>query len=186
MHGIVFSELQKYVCQNLGQPAWSNLLNEAGLRGKVYLPITEYPDQEIVALVGTASRLTGRAADEILEDFGEFIAPDLMSMYRALVRPEWKTLDLLEHIEETIHAVVRVKNPGARPPELRVSRLSDSRLVITYSSSRKMCALAIGIIRGLGKHYGESILIQQTRCMLKGAPTCEIEVAKSQEPKAKS
>jgi predicted hydrocarbon binding protein len=180
MHGIVFSELQKYVGRTLGEPAWKSLLDESGLEGRVYLPISEYPDAEIAALVRTASHLTGKAADEILRDFGEFITPDLLNMYRSLIRPEWKTLDLLEHIEGTIHAIVRVKNPGAHPPRLRVSRMPGSRVAIKYSSDRKMCALAVGIITGLGKHYGEKISIQQTRCMLKGDPACEIEVAQAE------
>jgi hypothetical protein len=39
-----------------------------------------------------------------------------------------------------------------------------------------MCALAIGIIRGLAKYYDEQLLIVHTQCMLNGAPDCRIEV----------
>jgi predicted hydrocarbon binding protein len=177
MHGVVFAELQKYVQSKLGNDAWPALLRRAGLANKVYMPITEYPDAEALALVSTASEITGKPAGAILEDFGEFIAPDLLALYRGLVRPEWKTLDLLEHTEETIHKVVRIKNAGARPPQLRVRRTSPSQVVITYASQRKMCALAVGIARGVAKHYQEQIAVSQSRCMLKGHPECHIEVA---------
>jgi hypothetical protein len=72
----------------------------------------------LVALVVAATKATGLKADAILEDFGEFIAPDLISMFRASIKPEWRTLELLEHTEETIHKAVRLRNPGATPPEL--------------------------------------------------------------------
>lgn len=176
MHGVVFAELKKWVDTEHGEAVWPKLLEAAGLPGHVYMPISEYPDAEAMALVGAASRLTGKSAGELLEGFGEFIAPDLIAMYRNLVRPEWRTLDVLEHTEGTIHSVVRVKNKGAQPPRLHVRRVSPTEAVITYNSERKMCALAVGITRGLAKHYGERIAIEHSKCMHKGARACEIAV----------
>jgi len=89
----------------------SGLLKEAGLGQRNYDAFETYPDEEAGRLVATASRITGANAPAILEDFGEFIAPDLLEMYWALVKPEWKTLDVIEHTEEAIHEVVRLKNP---------------------------------------------------------------------------
>jgi len=53
----------------------------------------------------------------LLEDFGALSRRILIDMYWALIEPEWKTLDLLEHTEEAIHKVVRLKNPGAQPTQ---------------------------------------------------------------------
>ena len=58
MHGIIFSELQRYVDKKLGPGAWRKLLPEAGLGARTYLVTSSYPDAEAVALVTTASRLT--------------------------------------------------------------------------------------------------------------------------------
>src|SRR5437016_13340478 len=176
MHGIVFVELRKFVNEKLGAQAWNELLKNAGLTEKVYMPIAEYPDAEIVSLASTAASMTGNSVAQVLEGFGEFIASDLLGMYRTLVRPEWKTLDLLEHTEKTIHEVVRMKNRGASPPRLTVERLGADRVMIHYSSQRLMCALAMGIVKGLAKHYKEEVKMEQTRCMLEGAPACLIVV----------
>src|SRR5712691_13359299 len=113
MHGIIFAELQNYAETKCGKGTWNQLLNKAGLENNLYLPLREYPDTEVVALVTAASVMTGRPTAEVLEDFGEFIAPALVKMFGHLLRPEWKTIDVIDNTEGTVHTVVRVKNPGA-------------------------------------------------------------------------
>lgn len=100
-------------------------------------------------------------------------------MYSRLLKPEWRSLDLIENAENTIHTVVRLRNKGATPPVLKASRLAPDVVQITYSSHRKMCYLAVGIAMGVGDHFGESLKIRQLKCMHNGAPQCEIEIRKS-------
>jgi hypothetical protein len=178
MHGIIFGELKKLVDTKLGGDSWRELLKATGLGAKVYMPVTEYPDEEAVALVGAIAAKTGKPPRTVLEDFGEFIAVDLLALYRHMVKPEWRTLELLENTEETIHRVVRLRNPGARPPELRTDREGDE-VLITYRSARRMCGVAVGIVRGLALHYGETVEIKELSCMLDGASACRILVKRS-------
>lgn len=112
MHGIVFGELKQYVAARLGTAAWSELLEAAGMGPKLYLAIEEYPDQELGAILRAASNRTGLSAAGILHDFGDFIGPHLMRMYRMYILPEWKTLDVIEHTEERIHKMVRLQHKG--------------------------------------------------------------------------
>ena len=177
MHGAIFAELKKYVVANLGPAAWNDLLAKAGTPQKLYLPRETYPDAEAVNLVVTASKITGKDPQVVLESFGEYIAPDLLGMYGAQVNPAWNTLDLLEHTEETIHRIVRLRNPGAAPPQLRTRRNGPHEVVITYASPRHMCSLAKGIVRGVAKHYKEQVRITEASCMLQGGKTCEIAVS---------
>jgi hypothetical protein len=176
MHGIIFTELKKYANTKYGEDIWNRLLKESGIKPKIYLPVQEYPDEEIVAIVSTVSRITEKPINAILEDFGFFITQDLIGLYSTLIRPEWKMLDFLQHTEETIHRVVRLKSPGAKPPELECTRPYPDEVIITYSSRRKMCALAIGIIRGTAKHYKERVTISEISCMQRGDPNCKISV----------
>jgi hypothetical protein len=78
MHGIIFSELRKYAETKHGKETWNTLLRNTGLANKTFLPVQEYPDAEIVAIVGAASSITGLSVSAVLEDFGEFIAPALI------------------------------------------------------------------------------------------------------------
>ena len=176
MHGFILFEMRGYVTAKLGAESWKVLLKEAGLTGKEYVNYREYPDEEVVALVATASRITGLEVPAILEDFGIYLAADLMRIYRPLVRPEWKLLDFLEHVEESVHGVVRSRNRQARPPGLRAIREAPDRVVVVYSSGRRLCALAVGIVHGLSAHYGEPITVDHETCQQRGAAACHIGV----------
>ena len=72
MHGIVFSQLRKYVEAKQGSRAWSPLLKHAQLENRVYLSVSEYPDAEMEALVSAAATRSGQPASVVLEDFGVF------------------------------------------------------------------------------------------------------------------
>jgi predicted hydrocarbon binding protein len=175
MHGLIFAELKKYVQARFDDKTWEVLLEKAGLKGNLYMASTVYPDSDILALVNTACQMTGLAAKAVLEDFGEFIAPDLVGQYSFLIKPEWTLLDFLANTEETIHKVVRF-NKGVTPPRLSVTRQGDERVVISYDSARRMCALLKGIVKGAAKLYKEDVIITETRCMLQGDPSCVVTV----------
>jgi len=159
MHGIIHSQLERYVKQTWDTDTWWSILERAGLGRKLYLATKAYPDQEALAIVTAATDVSGLPADEILEGFGEFIVPTLLNTYRSLVDPQWGAAEFLLNTEETIHRVVRMRNPGARPPQLRFERLGPTRLRLSYDSPRKMMAVAKGIIRGVAKHYGNTVTI---------------------------
>lgn len=172
MHGTIFAELKRYVDAKLGATAWVELLRSAGLPNRMYLAIQAYPDEEVVQIVTAASKKTGNPPGAILEDFGEFIAPALLSMYRTLINPNWKTLDVIENTEKTIHRVVRLQHADAAPPYLNASRTAPNEVTVVYTSPRRLCAVAKGIMRGLSVHFGEVMTIDEKRCMHKGAAEC--------------
>jgi serine/threonine protein kinase len=129
-------------------------------------------------LVGAVGRNLNIPAGTVLEAFGEFIAPGLIGLYGKLIRPEWKTLDLIENTEKLIHTAVRVGNPGAKPPVLQCVRSTPDELQIVYSSSRQMCAIAKGIVKGVARHFGETVHISHDACMLRGDPFCALQVTR--------
>ena len=179
MHGTIFVELQKYVETKLGVEAWTTLKREAGVtREQPYEPFEIYPDEEVGALVGTASRITGTPAQALLEDFGAFIAPDLLDMYWGVIAPEWRTLDVIENTERTIHDVVRINQKGATPPYLHATRVAPDQVNIVYTSARRLCSVAKGITRGIAQHYDEAVTIEDPRCMLRGDDDCLLIVKK--------
>jgi hypothetical protein len=176
MHGIIFNELKKYANATFGDRTWDALLAQAGLQGSIYLASRSYPDEQVGAIVAAASSATRMPPAEILEGFGEFIAPDLLAMFRSLIRPEWRTLDMLENTEETIHKVVRLQVVDAAPPYLSAKRIAPDSVLITYTSPRRLCAVARGIARGVAEHYGEPIALTEPSCMLRGDGDCQIVV----------
>lgn len=177
MHGIVFEELREYVWRAHGADAWTELLTEAAPDRRFYAPDSDYPDEELEALLAALSRKTGAGRKDLLRGFGIFVAPTLLELYRPLIDPGWGLLDFLEHVEETIHRVVRLDDPTAAPPHLRVERPDEGRAIVHYDSRRRMCDFAKGLILGLQDEYGTKVEIRELACMESGDGECTLEVA---------
>ena len=128
MHGLIHMELQRFVEAGFGKEAWTTLAERAELGTEVFSPLVSYPDEQIVRLVLEAEKLTGLSAQKLLESFGEFLVPTYLSLYGKLLKPDWRTLEVLENTEETIHRVVRLRHAGALPPRLRTERTSPGEV----------------------------------------------------------
>jgi hypothetical protein len=176
MHGVIFVELKKYVDTKVGADAWRPLVDKAGVPNKMYMAMRSYDDAELFSLVQTASTMTGTPAPVLLRDFGAFIVPDLLKMYRAFMRPEWKTLDVLQYTETHVHTQVRAMTKGAMPPFLTCTRTSPTEVRIQYQSARKLCPVAEGIIDGIAANFNEKVSIGHDTCMLRGAKECDLRV----------
>ena len=156
MHGTILTLLKRYVQTQYDHSTWVRLMELAELENMDFDHKTVYPDEHIYALIGHAAEMTGLSAGELHEKFGEYLVPDLMYMYQKLVDPAWKTLDMLEHTELTMHKQVRREHTQNAPPVLEVSRLGTNELMIDYVSPRRMGGLAVGIVRGLAVYYDEA------------------------------
>jgi len=163
MHGIIHSKLNNFVVENFGPEAWDKVMSKAELQDKFYLLGEPYPDEDAIKIVTVASELTGLTVNELLEDFGRFIVPSLLTLYDVLINKEWRTEELLLNAENTIHSVVRIKNKGATPPELHFERIQPGLLKFVYTSRRQMHPVAVGIMKAIAEHFGEQIIISVTK-----------------------
>ena len=182
MHGLIANQLYFYAVHRLGRDAWVKAVNKVG--GKLSAESAPqidrtYPDEEITGVVVALAEISDSQVAAVLGDFGAFLAPALLRVYQPLIRQEWGTLDVVEHVEEHIHTVVRLKDPTAGPPYLSARRISTDRAEVIYSSQRRLCELAVGIVKGIAEHFQENISVSQSRCMLRGDPSCLIQVSRT-------
>jgi predicted hydrocarbon binding protein len=177
VHGIIHLELARFVIAGFGADAWPALLKKAGLGSRIYTAAQAFPDDDITRLVGAAVEMTGKPAEEILEAFGAFLVPVILTRFGSLVRASWRTLDVIEHTEETIHRVIRLREPSAAPPRLRVERTRPDQAILRYDSPRRLCAVARGIMRGVARHFDEPIALDERTCMHRGDAECEIVIS---------
>jgi hypothetical protein len=80
-------------------------------------------------------------------------------------------------VEERIHDLVRATIPDAAPPRLHVTPLGRHDVVVTYTSERRLCRLAEGLVDGVADYYGENARIEHPQCMLRGDLACALFVA---------
>ena len=184
MHGSIFMALRRHVTDTHGRDVWDGLLAAAGVPGRLYTSLSDYPDEELSALVRTAAAQLGSDRATVLRGFGRSLVKDLVQTYGSLISTTWTCFDLLEHTEATIHEVVRARHPGARPPVLTVTRRGPESVSITYASDRRLCALAQGIVLGVGDHFGTPLQVHEPSCRLRGARDCTLEVLPAWQPPA--
>lgn len=180
MHGLIFFFLQKFadsLAVRLSSTAalGGSPTGSAAIRDRT-LPSGVYPDADAVALLGTIAAARSEPLGDTVTAFGEFLAPHLVKVAGTLVDPAWRTLDLVEHTEELIHAMVRTTQPGAEPPVLEAARIAPQELHLIYTSRRRLCRLATGLLRGLARHYGETVEIEEPSCLLRGDPFCSFVI----------
>ena len=177
MHGLIFFYIQKFA-ESLSkdgrvQRPLRTTVNAASRR---FLPSKSYPDEEAVSLLSSVAEAAGEPLPSLLERFGFFLAPHLVKVAGQHVDPTWRTLDLIEHTESVIHTMVRATTPDATPPVIETARTAADEVQVIYASSRKLCRLAAGILRGVAEHYGEAVEITEDACMLSGAPFCSFVI----------
>ncbi|MES9858540.1 MAG: heme NO-binding domain-containing protein [Sedimenticola sp.] len=180
MYGMIFDFLREYVIERHGgKETWKALLDDNDYGYKIYFPVKEYPDEEIVALATSASKALNLPLPDVLEDFGSFVGPKLTTFYHMYVKDKsWKTLDIIEIAGSSIHDTIHQHNPSRKPPTLSSKRESDDYLILTYHSHRKLCPVVRGIVRGLGEKYGERFRIEESQCMHKGAEECVMHITR--------
>ncbi len=177
MYGLIFFYIQKFAESAASNTiSWSSVRSSVATGAARYLPSQTYPDADAVQLLTSIADSTGHPLPEVLERFGRFLAPHLVKVAGKLVEPGWRTLDLIEHTESIIHAMIRTSNPGALPPVLETVRPAPDELHLVYSSQRQLCQLARGLMHGMADHYHERLEVDEHACMHRGDPFCSFIV----------
>ncbi len=180
MYGVIFHFLQEYVIERHGgRETWDALIKAQGYKYKMYFPVKDYADEEILNLVQTASTALNAPIPDLLEDFGSFVGPRLLTFYHMYIKNKnMTTFDVIEVAGGSIHDVIHEHNKNRKPPRLSAHRESSDVLIVHYQSHRKLCPVVRGIIRGLGERFDEKFDIKETQCMHDGADECVMRVKK--------
>lgn len=176
MHGAIVHSLGKYIQATHGPSVLADVLAESAIADTRLMPTRPYADADVLTVLQGVVRRTGQPVAAVLEGFGEYLAPILLEMYGTLLDWRWRTLEVIENTESTIHRAVRIRDASAAPPLLHVERTGPAEVTIAYASSRRMCHLAIGIARGIAAHFRERIEIEQPTCMHRHDERCLIVI----------
>lgn len=176
MKGIVFNLLEEIVATQYGEDTWDDLLDDTGLDGS-YTSLGNYADEDLMRLVAAASARLELPADDVVRWFGRNATPIFKRQYPELFTPHNSTLPFVLTLNEIIHPEVRKLYPGADVPVFDFDTSSDDVLVMSYSSARKLCAFAEGLLQGAGDVFGEEVAISQPTCMNRGDERCHLEIS---------
>jgi len=158
MKGTILNCLEELVTQKFGDEQWRLSLKIAELpESRIYGTFEDVPDNEVHSLLKAVSAALGLPLDGVTEAFGDYwstvYAPRVYEAYYAGAK---SSRDLLLHLDN-IHAVMTRSLKSARPPRFRYEWRGDKHLVMHYQSNRGLVALMAGLVRGVGKYYGEHL-----------------------------
>jgi hypothetical protein len=161
MLGIVFTEFLEMVDSHFSPAIADEMLERSNLpSGGVYAATGNYDHREIIAMVGTLSRLSSVPVDELVQIFGKHLFGQFHQRYPELFIGIHHALDFLEGIEEHIHTEVLKLYPQAELPRFSCERLAPNQLVMNYSSTRPFSNLAYGLIQGCSALFEEPLDIE--------------------------
>ena len=175
MHGSLLHGFKQFILVREGAAEWEAIVRMAGV-GSWFKAAQVYPDADLVRIVEAAAKRWSRPKNAVLEEFGAALVPTLVNMYGAFIEPSWRTFDLLERVEGVIHRTVRMTDRSASPPQLRPRRISRDEVHIEYDSERRLCALGIGICRGVATHFDERVLVDEPTCRERADRVCLLRI----------
>lgn len=158
MKGIIFNVAEKAVVELLGEEAWEDLLDDAGVTGD-YTALGTYPDDELIALVVAAAERTGNDPADVQRLVGRHALPHLVASIEEFVDRDVHVFDFLSSIHSIIHVEVKKLDPNATPPDVEPTRISDEELHLTYRSERGLSPLAAGLILGAGDLFETPVTV---------------------------
>lgn len=175
MKGVVFDVVRDVVCAEYSVTAWDRILLEADVDG-VYTSLGTYPDEELSAIVASASRVTGLPADELLRWLGRLAFPRLAVHIPETIFTLDSWQDLLAGLDRIIHAEVTRVYPDAVVPGFVASAAGTGVVQLRYQSERGLCALADGLVVGAGEWFDSELVVRHVRCVHRGDSECLLEV----------
>ena len=175
MKGVVFDMLRDMVEERYGLEGWDAVLEEADSDG-LYVSTQTYPDEELVALVSSAVKVTGLEAAVLLKAFGEYMAGELYQRFPDFFDAADDLIQFLISVDRIVHMEVRKLYPDAALPTFEYQQSSPAELLMNYRSPRKMCMLAEGLIVGSSRHFETPVAIEHSPCMHDGADHCGLKV----------
>jgi hypothetical protein len=176
MKGVVFTLVEDVVTQRFGFDMWDEVLDRAEADG-VYTSLADYPDAELVAIVGAIAEITGTSIDEVLVLAGRAGFAVLAAHHADLVEPydDWR--QLVSSLDNLIHPEVRKIYAGAEPPSFSTTASADGSILLEYRSARGLCRLAEGLARGAGAWFSTPVEVVHTACVRDGSDACVLEVS---------
>jgi hypothetical protein len=175
VRGIVFNVMQDVYEAEFGAAAWDAVLAHGRLDG-AYTSLAAYDDAEFAVLVSAAAHVARVSETAVLRLVGRRGFGLLVGRHPQLVEDVSTWSDVLEQLNGVIHPEVEKIYPGAQIPAISVHR-SGQALMVTYRSHRELCALAEGLLYGLGDWYRVELEVMHDPCVRHGAEVCMMEIA---------
>jgi len=176
MKGIVFNIFNDLVTDSFGWETWDQLIEQTTPESNaVYTSAEVYPDSELLAYVAALSKITGAEAPDLVRAFGKYMMHKFKKMHPEFLEGQ-SAKSFLASVHDVIHVEVRKLHENTILPKFEYEDESSETLTMIYTSDRKLCHLAEGLVQGVSEVFDQPIEMAQPQCMHDGAHSCRLEL----------
>jgi hypothetical protein len=172
MKGIIFNLLEDMVVAQCGMQVWNDLLAKHAPSDRVYLSAKSYAETELFSIVQDVALRLNLPMQDVVKAFGRFLFGGLASRHTDVVQRFSDFTELVMGIHDVIHMEVNKLYHEPSLPTISGRMVSNKQIELIYSSPRKLCYCAEGLLFGAAEHFKQSIAISHPTCMHHGAEHC--------------
>lgn len=178
MYGLVNKAIEQMVCCHFGEETWKAIQQKAQVEVEAFISMDAYPDDLTHRLVRAASEVLELSPDEILLAFGEYwVLYTAEEGYGELMAMAGDNLpEFLQNLDN-LHARVGLSFPQLKPPSFECNQHPLNELRLHYHSSREgLAPMVMGLMKGLGTRFNQSVEITQIHDRQQGADHDEFSI----------
>ncbi|MDI5835312.1 heme NO-binding domain-containing protein [Shewanella xiamenensis] len=172
MKGIIFNVLEDMVVAQCGMSVWNDLLEKHAPKDRVYVSAKSYAESELFSIVQDVAQRLNMPIQDVVKAFGQFLFNGLASRHAGVVEHFEDFTSLVMGIHDVIHLEVNKLYHEPSLPNITGQHLSDNQIALRYSSPRRLCFCAEGLLFGAAEHFKQKIQITHDTCMHTGADHC--------------
>jgi hypothetical protein len=174
MKGILFNVVEDVVTEAMSADAWDDVIVASGVDGS-YTSLATYPDTDLGAIVAAIASAADLSPEATLTLAGRLGFKHLARRNPHILEGIDGRQQLVTSLDDIIHPEVRKIYPDAEVPGFAAAPV-DGGLRVTYTSRRKLCALAEGLILGGGEWYGHELHVEHESCVHAGDASCTMYI----------
>lgn len=176
MKGVIFVALGELIQSKFGIEEWDNAIENSNLQSEgIYTAGKFYDDSEIVSILTYLSKRLNKNPKKLLYIFGIYLIKFFYLKYPSYFKTA-RFETFLSEIDRIIHTEILKIYPELAPPRIIFDEKTN---IVIYKSKRKLCFLAMGLIKGASTIYNTNIYISHgNKCLNNGDDYCEIIIKK--------
>ena len=156
MKGTVVNIWLNTIASLYGEKTKNDILTKEGWNpGKLITPLEEIEDAKIMSLMSAVAKHAGLRTEELWKKLGQNNVSSFYKWFPSYFDKSTAMGFLL--LMDKIHAQLTKIIPGAKPPRLIPEELDAKNMILTYKSKRGLQEYLMGLIEGVGVHFGEKI-----------------------------
>ncbi|MBN2027139.1 MAG: heme NO-binding domain-containing protein [Actinobacteria bacterium] len=158
MKGVIMACLAQLVNEKFGEDSMEAIMKKSGFdTSKRFMATEDVPEDKAMGMLETTCEVLDISLEQAADAFGEYwvneYAPKIYGIYYKNVD---NAMDFLLMMDE-VHVKSTRNIENARPPRFEYAWQDDRTLIMTYKSPRGLIDICVGLIKGVGKYFGEEL-----------------------------